>query len=63
MNSLCTWCQARRVPLFPSIFIVLNDTEDQFIHSDFERLDLDMFKLFMLLYADDIVIFANNAEE
>ena len=26
-------------------------------------LDLEMFKLFMLLYADDIVIFANNAEE
>ena len=51
------------MPLFPSIFIVLNDIEDQFTHSDFERLDLDMFKLFMLLYADDIVIFANNAEE
>ena len=41
----------------------LNNIEDQFIHSDFEGLDIDMFKLFMLLYADDIVIFANNAEE
>ena len=48
-------------PLLFSLF--LNDIEDHFIHSDFEGLDLDMFKLFMLLYADDIVIFANNAEE
>ena len=48
-------------PLLFSLF--LNDIEDHFIHSDFEGLDLGMFKLFMLLYADDIVNFANNAEE
>ena len=47
-------------PLF-SLF--LNDIEDKFIHSGFEGLDVDMFKLYMLLYADDIVIFANDAEE
>ena len=51
------------MPLSPFIFIFLNDIEDQFIHSDFEGLDIDIFKLFMLLYADDIFIFANNAEE
>ena len=48
-------------PLLFSLF--LNDIEDKFIHSGFEGLDVDMFKLYMLLYADDIVIFANNAEE
>ena len=31
--------------------------------SGFEGLDVDMFKLYMLLYADNIVIFANDAEE
>ena len=40
-------------PLLFSLF--LNDIEDQFIHSDFEGLDIDIFKLFMLLYADDII--------
>ena len=39
----------------------MNDIEDKFIHSGFEG--LEMFKLYMLLYADDIVIFANDAEE
>ena len=27
------------------------------------EIDIDMFKIFMLLYADDIVIFANNQEQ
>ena len=49
------------LPLLFSMF--LNDIEDKFIHSGFEGLDVDMFNLYMLLYADDIVIFANNAEE
>ena len=47
-------------PLLFSLF--LNDIEDKFIHSGFEG-DVDMFKLYMLLYADDIVIYANNVEE
>ena len=46
-------------PLLFSLF--LNDIEDKFIHSGFEG-DVHMFKLYMLLYADDIVIYANNAE-
>ena len=43
--------------------LFLNDIEEQFSHSGVEGLDLDLFKFFMLLYADDIVVFANNAEQ
>ena len=50
--------------LFPLLFsLYVNDIEDHFSHSGFEGLDLHMFKIFLLLYADDIVIFANSAEE
>ena len=31
--------------------------------SGIEGIDLNMIKVFMLLYADDIVVFANSAEE
>ena len=31
--------------------------------SDIQRLDVKFYKVFMLLYADDIVIFSNTAEE
>ena len=48
-------------PLLFSLF--LNDIEEQFIVSGFEGLDINMFQMFMMLYADDIVIFANTAEE
>ena len=41
----------------------LNDIEETFVNSGLEGIDIDMFKMFMLLYADDIVIFANSAEE
>ena len=34
-----------------------------FILSGVKGLDIDIFKIFMLLYADDIVIFANTADE
>ena len=43
--------------------LFLNDIEESFIHSGLEGLDIDTFKLFLLLYADDIVIFANSAEQ
>ena len=36
---------------------------NNFLNSGLEGIDIDMFKMFMLLYADDIVIFANSAEE
>ena len=48
-------------PLLCSLF--LNDIEEQFILSGLDGIDLNMFKMFMLLYADDIVIFSNTAEE
>ena len=48
-------------PLPFSLF--LNDIEVTFIQNGLEGLDIDTFKLFMLLYADDIVIFANSAEQ
>ena len=50
--------------LSPLLFsLYLNDTEGQFINSGLDGIDIDMFKIFMLLYADDIVIFANNQEQ
>ena len=48
-------------PLLFSLF--LNDIEDQFITSGLDGIDIDMFKIFMLLYADDIVVFADSAED
>ena len=43
--------------------LYLNDIEETFVNSGLEGIDIDMFKMFILLYADDIVIFANSAEE
>ena len=49
--------------LSPLLFsMYLNDIEEQFILSGFEGLDVNMFKIFMLLYADDIVLFSNSDE-
>ena len=33
------------------------------MHSNMDGLEVDMVKIFMLLYADDIVVFANTPEE
>ncbi|MCG8047974.1 MAG: reverse transcriptase family protein, partial [Candidatus Thiodiazotropha endolucinida] len=47
--------------LSPILFsMYLNDIESDFIHKGAEGIDIGMFKLFLLLYADDIVIFAND---
>ena len=43
--------------------LFLNDIKEQFIMSGIEGLDVTLFKVLMLLYADDIVIFSNTAEE
>ena len=48
-------------PLLFSLF--LNDIEETFIESGIQGLDINMFKIFMLLYADDIVLFANSPDE
>ena len=50
--------------LFLLLFsLFLNDIEEQFILSGLDGIDLNMFKNFMLLYADDIVIISNTTEE
>ena len=47
-----------------SVFsLFLNDLEELFVSEGYDGLDIDMFKIFMLLYADDIVIFSKSAEE
>ena len=43
--------------------LFLNDIEEEFIKSGIEGLDVNLFKVFIILYADDIVIFSNTAEE
>ena len=50
--------------LSPLLFsLYLNDIEEQFSHSNFDSLEVDMVKIFMLLYADDIVVFAKTSDE
>ena len=50
--------------LSPLLFsMILNDIEEEFVLSGFEGLDMNTFKIFMLLYADDIVLFSNSPEE
>ena len=49
--------------LSPLLFsMYLNDIEEQFVLSGFEGLDVNMFKIVMLLYADDIMLFSNSKE-
>ena len=48
-------------PLLFSLFI--NDIEQEFIRNGVNGLDVNMIKLFMLLYADDIVLFAESAKD
>ena len=44
-----------------SVFYV-NDLEQEMISKDIAGLDLDYFKLFLLMYADDIVLFSETDE-
>ena len=49
--------------LSPFLFAMyLNDLEEEFHRMGADGIDVHMLKLFILLYADDIVIFANSAE-
>jgi hypothetical protein len=41
----------------------INDIEDMFNKKGLEVIDVNMFKMFLILCADDIVIFANNSLE
>ena len=64
MNSFAP-LEKDRVNVYPPLLfsLFLNDIQEQFILSGFDGIDLNMFKMFMLLYADYIVIFSNTAEE
>ena len=47
--------------LSPFLFsIYLNDVEAEFVQNNFKGIETDMLKLFLLLYADDIVLFASD---
>lgn len=49
--------------LSPFLFgMYLNDLESEFIQKGVEGIDIGMLKLFLLLYADDIVIFSNTSD-
>ena len=49
--------------LSPFLFsIFLNDIEDEFIKQKCELIDIGTLKLFLSLYADDIVIFSESSE-
>ena len=50
--------------LSPFLFAMyFNDHEDEFYLKGSTGVDIGMLKLFLLLYADDIIILANNAQE
>ena len=49
--------------LSPFLFsMFLNDLEEEFILNGIEGVDIGLLKLFILLYADDIVIFSSSPE-
>ena len=47
-------------PFLFSMFV--NDLEEELIFKNFAGLDLDHFRLFLLMYADDIVLLSETAE-
>ena len=50
--------------LSPFLFaIYVNDIENEFISKDANGIDIDVLKIFLLLYADDIIIFAESADD
>ena len=40
----------------------INDLENEFMQNGIDSIDLGMLKLYLLLYADDIVIFSNTSK-
>ena len=59
--NLGVWQGGCLSPFLFSLF--LNDIEEQFLHAGLNGLDINMFKIFMLLYDNDIVICSTTAEE
>ena len=64
-NEFCCSLYVRQGEcLSPMLFsLYLNDIEEQFSHSNIDGLEIDMVKIFMLLYADDIVVFAKTSDD
>ena len=55
---------AKLLLLCPFLFsMYLNDLEDEFYLKGAKGVNVNMLKLFILLYADDIILFANSPEE
>ena len=48
------------LPFLLSMF--LNELEEEFIITGIDGIDIGLIKLFVLFYADDIVIFSNSSE-
>ena len=47
--------------LSPFLFsMYINDSEETFVLQDFKGIEIGMLKLFLLLYADDIVILSES---
>ena len=62
MNFQVHWCHARGC-LSPFLFsMYLNDLENEFVTKGVDGLDIGMLKLYLLQYADDIVIFSNTSD-
>ena len=40
----------------------VNDLEDMLVSNEFKSIEIGMLKLFLLLYADDIIIFSESAD-
>ena len=49
--------------LSPFLFsMFLNDLEEEFLINGIDGIDIGLIKIFLLLYADDIVIFSSSSE-
>ena len=60
----CNWRVGQGECLSPVLFAMyVNDLEHEFQLKGGESIDKSMLKIFLLLYADDITIFASSAEE
>jgi len=50
--------------LSPFLFsICINDLENMFVEKGVNGIDVNMLKLFLILYDDDIVLFANSIHD
>lgn len=50
--------------LSPLLFLLfLDDIEEMYMSEGLDGIDVDMFKMLLILYTDDIVLFANNKQK